>query len=141
MKLRRHRRATSTLRDARRALQAQVDYWETRIFYGDPLFDQWMVDALGAARDGVTALDKLEALGADTGRETIRPATPHHYTTVGIDLRALPNATWEPTYVLDGRARLTRAARLTGTRQEAFAQARADFQGPKVSAETVFVAV
>lgn len=62
-------------KDARRMFQEQVDYWEGRMSLGDPLFDQWMVDAYEAARDGLRVMDRLQEAGVRTG---IRAAAREH---------------------------------------------------------------
>lgn len=56
-----------SLKEARFAFEGIVAYWEGRMAKGDPLFDQWMVDALEAAQDGIAVLDRLQECGYKTG--------------------------------------------------------------------------
>ena len=61
------------LREARIGLINVRNYFVGRMNKGDPLFDQWMVDALEASQEGLKNLDKLEdALGVpESTREEI----------------------------------------------------------------------
>lgn len=62
--------------DSRVSFQNVVDYWETRILLGDFLLDQYMHDALAAAREGLVALDKLQKAGYITGKKYVKSGVP-----------------------------------------------------------------
>jgi hypothetical protein len=131
-----------TLRDARQAFQEQVDYWETRMFYGDPLFDQWMVDALEASKEGLAALDKLEEAGATTGKDEIVSTTPTHFSTVEVALEKQYGDDWRATYTLDGGTQVSYGTLIqAAVKQEAFEIAQMNFASKhpkKVIEGTVF---
>jgi len=126
------------LRDARIAFQDQVDYWDTRMFYGDPLFDQWMVDALEASKEGLLALDKLETAGAYTGKDEVISKTPTSYKTVKITVEKAWENEWRVEYLLDNRIRMSQGNFEGATKTEAFEAAKAALNQRKVTAETVF---
>ena len=52
-------------------IQGSLDYWNRRVSMGDFLLDEWMVDAHKACREGIAALDKMEATGAYTGKDYV----------------------------------------------------------------------
>lgn len=59
--------------DARIAFNHVAEYYTMRARAGDPFFDQYMVDNVGAVKAGLAALDVLQEGGYDTGiRETER---------------------------------------------------------------------
>lgn len=65
------KKKTPSLIDARRAFQNIKDYWDDRIRIGDPLFDQWMVDSLNSAKEGLALLDRMQDNGHETGKNTV----------------------------------------------------------------------
>lgn len=54
----------ASLEDALETVRSVEDYFEYRVSIGDPLLDQWMVDAYNSSRAAVSELEKLmKALG------------------------------------------------------------------------------
>lgn len=58
--------------EIRRGFQSLLDYWDSRIRIGDPLFDQWMHDAREASIEGLALMDKLEEAGYSTGKSLVK---------------------------------------------------------------------
>jgi hypothetical protein len=130
----------ATLRDAREAFQRDLDYWNTRRFNGDPLFDQWMVDAVEADENGLAMLNWLEDLGADTGAADILPKVPHAHKTVELKVRPAlyePN-TWHTEVIFDDNMHIYSNTKglQAQSREEAYALLEAEVRkrhGAKIS--------
>ena len=66
-----HKLKVPSPREMRLGFQEQLDYWDDRMRHGDPLFDQYMVDARDYAIEGLVLMDKFEEIGYDTGKSEI----------------------------------------------------------------------
>lgn len=104
-------RKPATLTDARKAFQNVKNYWDSRIRIGDPLFDQWMVDSLESAEEGLALLDRMETLGHETGRFTVETSLKP-FKKIAVYIREMPFfkeptiKNYEYTIVLDNSTRI-----------------------------------
>ena len=76
-------------KEIRAGLQEHLDYWDRRILAGDPLFDQWMVDAYNATKEALAAMDKMEAAGIDTGKDEIVSSLERVPSSITLQVRKL----------------------------------------------------
>lgn len=75
-------------KEIRAGLQEHLDYWDRRILAGDPLFDQWMVDAYEATKEALAAMDKMEAAGIDTGKGEIVSILERTPSSIVLELKS-----------------------------------------------------
>lgn len=73
--------------EIRAGLQEYLDYWDRRILLGDPLFDQWMVDAYEATKKGLEAMDALEEAGIPTGKDEIKSKLERTPSSVVLSIK------------------------------------------------------